>query len=206
MSIKKLINFHIIIFYIIKKIINMHIMIVNGSNQSGKDNFVNFFIKHYEFKSMNLSTIDRVKEISKKYFGWDGKKNEPSRKFLSDIKRIWAEYNNGPFKYMVNKIKENNKKLSKEDKDNIVYFVHCREPEEIKKFKDYYKNKCYTILLKRDVRTEKNKISNNDSDMNVENYDYDKIVINKGNKMDLELESIKFLNDFKKLITNNQNK
>ena len=83
----------------------MLIIIISGANNSGKDNFVEFFMKHYEFKTINMSTIDRVKELTSKYFGWNGKKTEPARKFLAEMKRIWAEYNNGPFNYMNMKIK-----------------------------------------------------------------------------------------------------
>lgn len=171
----------------------MYVILLNGSNNSGKDNFVNFFIKHYKYGAINLSTIDRIKELSKKHFGWDGKKNEISRKFLSDLKRIWAEFNNGPFLYTVEKIKEHYSKLTKKEQNNFVYFIHCREPEEIEKFKNKYKEKCITVLIKREIRTEKHKIANNLSDMNVDNYNYDKIILNNGSKIDLELESVKFL-------------
>jgi len=73
------------------------LILINGANNSGKDQFVEFFAKHYKFKTVNLSTIDRVKELSEQYFGWNGKKTEEARKFLAEMKRIWAEFNNGPF-------------------------------------------------------------------------------------------------------------
>lgn len=171
----------------------MRVIIISGANNSGKDQFVNFFMENYKYKSVNMSTIDRVKEISKKYFDWDGKKTESSRKFLSDIKKAWSEYNNGPFIYMKKQIKKHYLELSKKDKKKFVFFVHCREPEEIQKFKDFYKNKCTTILIVIEKRTEKNKIANNTSDMNVNNYEYDKIIFNNGNKIDLKLESINFI-------------
>lgn len=176
----------------------MLIVIVSGANNSGKDNFVDFFIKHYEYKAMNFSTIDRVKELSEKYFGWNGKKTEEARKFLAEMKRIWAEYNNGPFLYTVRKIKGHYSKLNKKNKDNIVYFVHCREPEEIQKFKDKYGDKCLTVILKREERTERQKIANNHADMGVDNYNYDRVVLNNGTKIDLELEAVKFLEELKK--------
>jgi hypothetical protein len=174
-------------------------IIISGSNNSGKDNFVESFIKHYEFKATNMSTIDRVKEISKKYFNWDGKKTEPARKFLAEMKRIWAEYNNGPFVYMTKKIKEHYSKLSKKDKRNYIFFIHCREPEEIQKFKDMYKDKCLTILLKREERTESKKIANNHADMGVDNYNYDRVILNNGSKIDLELEAVKFVEEIRKM-------
>ena len=180
----------------------MYIFIVNGSNSTGKDNFVDFFIKHYEFKATNMSTIDRVKEISKKYFGWNGKKTDEARRFLSEIKRIWSEYNNGPFNYMIETIKEHYSKLSKKDKTNFIYFVHCREPHEIQKFKDKYGDKCLTVLLKRDDRI----VANNDSDKNVANYNYDKIVQNTGSKIDLELDAVKFVEEVRNIFKTNKKK
>jgi hypothetical protein len=171
----------------------MKIIILNGSNNSGKDNFAGSFIKHYEYKAVNISTIDRVKELSKKYFGWDGKKTEPARKFLAEMKKIWAEYNNGPFIQTIKQIKEINYKLKKSEQKHLIVIVHCRESEEIQKFKDKYKEKCITVLLKREERTEKNKIANNHADMGVDNYD--KIVYNSGSKLDLELEAIKLIEE-----------
>lgn len=181
---------------------DMMIIILNGSNSTGKDNFANFFIKHYEFKATNMSTIDRIKEIAIKYFGWNGRKTDEARRFLAEMKRIWAEYNNGPFLYMTKKIKEHYSKLNKKDKKNFIYFIHCREPEEIQKFKDKYKDKCLTILLKRDDRV----VANNDADKNVANYNYDRIIINDGSKINLELDAVKFVEDMIKILKENKEK
>ena len=178
----------------------MQVIIINGSNSSGKDNFVEYFIKHYEFKAINMSTIDRVKELAKKYYGWNGKKTEEARKFLADMKKVWSEFNNGPFNYTTNEIKEHYDKLDKKEKKNFVYFVHCREPEEIQKFKDKYGDDCLTVLLKREERNEKKQIANNHADMNVDNYNYDNIILNNGSKIDLELESVKFVEIIKNKI------
>jgi hypothetical protein len=188
----------------------MLIIIISGANNSGKDNFVEYFMKHYEYKSINMSTIDRIKELSLKYFGWDGKKNESARKFLAEMKRIWAEYNNGPFIYMNQRIKEHYSKLNKKERKNFVYFVHCREPEEIQKFKDKYKDNCLTVLLKREERTNRNKIAENHADMGVDNYDYDQIILNNGTKIDLELDAVRFVenvrtrNKTKKILKNKE--
>ena len=174
----------------------MYVIVVNGANRTGKDNFVNFFIKHYEFKATNMSTIDRVKEIAEKYFGWNGKKTDEARKFLAEMKRIWAEYNNGPFNYMVKEMKEYHSKLDKKDKRNFIFFIHCREPHEIQKFKDKYGDKCLTVLLKRDDRV----VANNDADKNVANYEYDRVVQNDGSKINLELDAVSFVEDVRKMI------
>lgn len=171
----------------------MRIIILNGSANRGKDNFANFFKKHYKYVCLNWSTIDQVKMVSKKYFGWDGKKTDDARKFLSDIKRIWSDYNNGPFDNMVKQISKYNRN-HKKDREYTIYFIHCREPREIQKFVDKYGNKCITILLTRDDR----EIPNNDSDKNVANFNYDYVINNNGDKKDLENEAIKFVKIIKK--------
>jgi hypothetical protein len=171
----------------------MKVIIINGSAQNGKDNFVKYFKKNYEYKCMNWSAIDKVKKIAKRNFGWNGKKTNEARKFLSEIKRIWIEFNNGPFEDIVKKISKHFLTLSEIDSKNIVYFIHCREPYEIQKFADKYGDDCVTLLLKREDRL----VPDNDSDKNVDNYNYNFIIKNNGNKKDLEQESIKFIENIK---------
>jgi hypothetical protein len=180
----------------------MLIILINGSNNSGKDQFVEYFMKNYEHKTVNMSTIDKIKEISKKHFNWNGIKTEESRKFLSDMKKLWSEFNNGPFLYMIKKIEKYYSKLNKKDKKKVVFFIHCREPEEIQKIKEHYNQSCLTILLKRNNRPENKQVSQNQSDMGVDNYSYDKIICNDGDKSNLELESIKFIQELNSRVYN----
>ena len=163
----------------------MKVIIINGSSQTGKTNFSRFFKKNYKHKCVIWSTIDKVKKVSKRNFGWDGKKTEEARKFLSELKRIWIEFNNGPFNDMVNKISNHQSKLNDKDKKNFIYLIDCREPYEIQKFVDKYGNDCITILLKRDDR----EVPNNLADKNVNNYNYDYIIKNNGDKKGLELNA-----------------
>ena len=114
------------------------------------------------------------------------------------MKQIWAEYNNGPFLYTVNEIKKIESNLKKKDKKNLIVFVHCREPEEIQKFKDKYQDKCITVLLKREERTERKKIANNHADMGVDNYNYDKVIFNNGSKLDLSKQAVEFMESITK--------
>ena len=171
----------------------MKVIILNGAACTGKDNFANYFKKHYKYKCINWSTIDKVKKISKRNFGWDGKKTEPARKFLSEVKRIWGEYNNGPFNDMVKQISTHYSKLDKKDKKNFIYFIHCREPYEIQKFVDKYGKKCSTLLLRREDR----EVPDNLADKNVNNFNYDFVIENNGNKKDLEKQAIDFIDKIK---------
>jgi hypothetical protein len=175
------------------KIINYKFMyrnilpiVINGKGKSGKDTFVqlinNFCTFSESFKLYNLSTIDPIKEMAK-IIGLDiYKKDEKDRKFLSDLKNLVTNYNDYSYNYVVDKIK--NFSL---DYKHIV-FIHCREIEEIEKFKD--KLNVITLLIKRN---EQNDIKyGNDADDNVDNYDYDYIINNNSSLYSLEQEALGF--------------
>lgn len=174
----------------------MKIVILNGSARNGKDQFANFFKKKYKYKCVNWSTIDKVKNVSKRNFGWNGKKTDEARLFLSEIKRVWSEYNNGPFVDMTNKISDHYSKLDKKDQLNMIYFIHCREPHEIQKFVDKYGDDCITLLLKREDR----EVPNNESDKNVANFNYDFTIDNNGDKEKLKIQAIEFINTLTKTL------
>ena len=161
-----------------------NIIIINGFGGSGKDTFVELVSKYN--KVYNFSSVEKVKEIAK-IIGWNGEKNEKSRKFLSDLKKLTTDYNDMSF----NSIKEaiNDFKLS----DKEIMFIHIREPEEIKRAVLEFSAK--TLLIKRE---DINKITSNYSDANVENYDYDYIITNTTLE-DLENQAKNFYN----LINNN---
>jgi hypothetical protein len=146
----------------------MKVIVINGSNQTGKDKFVSFIKEYHSDTVYNISTVDKVKKICKKHCGWNGKKTDDARKFLSEFKRIWTEFNNGPFNDVCGKIQK--KYLENDMNDVVLFFIHCREPKEIQKFKDYYKEDFISVLIRKEGAPS---IANNDSDMNVGNYEYD---------------------------------
>ena len=59
------------------------IIVINGTGGCGKTTFVELTQKYG--KVINFSSVDKVKEVAK-LIGWDGKKTEKDRKFLSDLK------------------------------------------------------------------------------------------------------------------------
>ncbi|MCB1713335.1 MAG: hypothetical protein KDH96_12955 [Candidatus Riesia sp.] len=155
----------------------MKVIIINGFASTGKDEFVKLFRNETTFRVKNLSSVDRVKMVAEMAFGWNGKKNNKSRKFLSDIKKAWSEFNNGPTNDIIRRIDidikyclENGKKV-----ENNVYFLHIREPKEIKKIKSIYGNNCISVLIRKNI----DHIPDNDSDINVEDFKYDYIYNNK---------------------------
>ena len=157
----------------------MKVIIINGSAECGKDEFIKFIQDTYDEEYiLNISTIDPSK-AALKILGWDGEtKNEETRQAMVDLKRISMKLFNGPFHYIIDLIGTT---------DNI-YFVHCREPEEIQKFVNYYKNKCITLL----IRSPRGKCLENGSDNVVENYNYNHIIENDGTLNTLKNKAIEF--------------
>lgn len=163
---------------------NKQIFIINGSGFSGKDTFVSLVSSFSSKEVMNVSSVDKVKQIAK-MIGWDGGKTEKDRKFLSDLKVLCTEYNDMPFESMKEKAVEffNN--------DAVMLFFHIREPHEIERAKKEFNAK--TILIKRDSIEQ---ITSNMADANVLNYDYDIVVYNDGDIIDYEAKAGHFYIDF----------
>lgn len=175
------------------------IFIINGSGGVGKDSFIEM-IKFAESRILNKhigignhSSVSKVKEIAK-MIGWTGEKTEKDRKFLSDLKLLTTEYNDMPLNDMKEYV-DVFMNLIKFDKARML-FLHIREPEEIAKavneFKEY---DAKTILVKRDSVKH---ITSNMADENVYNYNYDIIINNNGTVEDLKEKARCFLSDFLK--------
>ena len=132
-----------------------------------------------------------LKEIAK-IIGWNGDKTERDRKFLSDLKLLTTEYNNMPLNDMKRYAKEF-MDYENSDNDNKILFLHIREPGEIAKaaneFKEY---NVKTILVKRDSVKH---ITSNMADENVYNYKYDIEINNNGTIEDLEDKAKHFIDD-----------
>ena len=162
------------------------IFIINGSGGSGKDTFVSLVRECMEERLNqnnlvdNFSSVDKVKEIAK-IIGWDGKKTEKDRKFLSDLKLLCTEYNNMPFKSMQEKVEE-----FKND-DAEFLFLHIREPEEIEKAKKAFNAE--TILI---IRDNIEQITSNMADKNVRDYNYDIVIYNNDTLEELKCKAMKF--------------
>lgn len=169
---------------------NKQIFVINGFGGVGKDTFVelvslelNDRLKRFH-TVVNFSSVDKVKEIARE-IGWDGRKTEKDRKFLSDLKSLTKNYCDMPFKSIKNKIED----FTKSDKGNVL-FLHIREPEEIKRVVDEFGAK--SILIVRNSITH---IVSNTSDKNVFDYNYDFVIENNGTIEELEKKVRQFIND-----------
>ena len=156
------------------------IVVINGSGGVGKDTFVQFCGEYAPI--MNISSVDKVKEAAKVLAGWNGEKDEKSRKFLSDLKELGIEYNDAPFKYISNMAEEF------KNSDKQIMFVHIRESEEIEKCKKCLNAK--TLLI-----TNKNvaAINTNVSDRDVDKYKYDYHISNDGTLEELKQKAKEFV-------------
>lgn len=177
------------------------VFIINGSGGVGKDTFIEMiptfeFIDKNEnstvwFKNLeirNYSSVSKVKEIAK-IIGWNGEKTERDRKFLSDLKLLTTEYNDMP----LNDMKKYTRSFMNSADINRILFLHIREPEEIAKavneFKEY---NVKTILVRRDSIKH---ITSNMADENVYNYNYDIVINNNSTLEELRKKAECFLAD-----------
>ena len=167
--------------------IKKYIFITNGMARSGKDTFAEYLNDFVP--TLKYSSIDKVKDIAKQC-GWDGTKDEKSRKFLSDLKILTSKFNNMPFRAIKTTVDQ-----FKEDKEKRILLIDIREPKEIEKVKKTFNAK--TILIKRN--SVKN-ITSNMADANVFNYKYDYIIENNGTLDEFYWTVYKFVKDVLKKV------
>lgn len=157
------------------------IVIINGSGGVGKDTFAEFCGEFTGVK--NISSVDKVKEAARILVGWNGEKDEKTRKFLSDLKQLSVDYNNYPLIYIEDQVKE----FKKNDAQSVM-FVHVREISEIEKVRDAINAKTLLITSNRVEKIETNK-----SDANVEKFQYDYYIENNGTLDELKEKARKFV-------------
>ena len=157
---------------------NKTVLVINGAGGVGKDTLCAMAAER--FRVENISSITPIKEIAAQ-MGWNGQKDDKSRKFLADLKRISVEYNDYPTLWAKERYKEF---LSSE---NDVMFLHIREPEEIKKFVLATDGVAKTLLVRGGSRMTKTSYGNA-ADDSVEQYEYDYYYVNEKSLDVAELE------------------
>jgi hypothetical protein len=166
----------------------MHkIVIINGMARAGKDS-VAVLSTNFAFVE-NVSSVDLIYEFMN-LMGWNGEKDERTRKFMSDLKLLMTEYNDIPFKYLMDKINEF-KITIKGMKEPCIIYLQVREPNEIQKLKEYYGEECVTLIVKNKNIID---ITSNMADANVNNYEYDHVINNDGTLKDLKIAVESFVN------------
>lgn len=177
------------------------VVICNGKPESGKttvqlmardlclcDNSGVFWFGNAQQTSIGMcSTVDFVKDVAT-YCGWNGEKTLKNRKFLSDLKDLLTQWDDIPFKKIVERVEELHGTWPFTTRHWIL-FVDCREPTEIEKLKQHLNA---TTLLVRCLGDEIVETSNH-ADAEVFNYEYDYTIKNYGTLEDLRMEVIHFL-------------
>lgn len=147
---------------------NKLVVVINGKGGVGKDTLCDALGEIY--RVVNVSAITPIKEIASLH-GWNGEKDLRSRRFLAELKRVFAEYNDLPNRYLVSQYEEFL------ESDGEVLCVHIREKDQIQRFVSAVTTPCITLLVRRELGGQ---TYGNDADDDVENYPYDYIFDNNG--------------------------
>lgn len=163
------------------------IIVINGKGGCGKDTLCEIAAKKYGV--MNVSSITPIKEMAE-LIGWNGSKSDKDRKFLSDLKSLVTEYNDGANEYLLCQVE----KFLKNEED--LMFVHIREPEMIEHFINSLEERkvginVISLLVKRP--SQKYLVMGNRSDDEVDNYNYDIVFENDVNLEELDTVFLNFL-------------
>lgn len=168
--------------------VDNYVIILNGRPTAGKDTFVEMVKKYcdmYDYAWVShISSVNPIKEFLTDKLGWDGNKDDATRKLMADIKKYWDSRDGyTSVSYCVGEILEyiNAEAIKKDDK---IIFVDIREPYNISKIvkslnalKDVFNIKTYTVFIDRpQVAVD----HGNASDDNVENFVYDAVIFNNG--------------------------
>lgn len=157
------------------------VIIINGKGGVGKDTLCAAAARRWRVE--NISSIDPIKAIAAQH-GWQGEKDGRARKFLSDLKRAFADYNDLPNRWLEERCR------GFAAGDGEILFVHIREGSQIAAFKRRVKGKCLTLLV-RSPRT--GAAYGNPSDDDVEDYPYDYIYENDRPLGEAEEDFLSFL-------------
>lgn len=166
------------------------VVAINGVGGTGKDTFCDYcteISRDLDIGVTSISSMDQIKEIAQD-LGWEGGKTSKDRKFLSDLKDLSTEYNDGPFRYIKSRILK-----MKHD----IMFIHIRETAEIEKTRVFVESrreehgyKFMSVRVNRNVSTE----TNNTGDMGATlPYDYSLEIDNNGSLNGLFVSASNFM-------------
>ena len=163
------------------------VIVINGKGKSGKDTICRIMSQKYFAEA--ISEIDPIKDMAR-IAGWNGEKDDKSRKMLSDLKMLFVKYNDLPYNYAIKSIE-----AFSNTKQEIL-FIHIRESDEIAKVVKGSPIPVYTLLVERTDDSFVQREYGNYSDDNVFDFDYDFHYIGKNQTVkDLEESFLKYFSD-----------
>ena len=132
------------------------VVVISGGSGVGKNTFINL-CKQYVDYSLDISTIDFVKQIAVRC-GWKDNKSLENKKFLADLKKVLIDFDDLPFKKVVREVNEYHLDLFQSSMDDDIdmvdkkslVFIHCHEPEEIKKLMNHF-NAVTLLMTRKDI-------------------------------------------------------
>ena len=135
--------------------------------------------------AMSYSSVQYVKEAAK-ILGWDGiNKDEKSRKFLSDLKLLSAEYNDHPYKMLCKTIDD-----FLEDDIHEWLFLHVREPGEIRRLVNAYPQIITVLITNKNIK----QVTSNMADASVYHYyKYNETIANDDDLLTLQKKAEEFV-------------
>ena len=158
------------------------VVVINGKGKAGKDTICDIVSRH--FSSVNVSSISPIKEIARQH-GWNGEKDNNSRRFLSSLKKAFSEFNDLPTQYLLSKYSE-----FIADQEHEIMFVHIREASEIARFSSMVPTPLVTLFIDRPGLGR----YDNESDDDAGNYTYDYVYVNNKPFKSLEDDFMRFFN------------
>ncbi|MFA5561475.1 MAG: hypothetical protein WDA00_02405 [Eubacteriales bacterium] len=162
------------------------VLVINGAGGVGKDTLCHFAARHFAVR--NISSITPIKKLASQC-GWNGEKTDAARKFLSDLKKAAIEYNDYPLQWVMNRYR------AFMASDDLILFVHIREPEEIEKFVRATGGHARTLLVQGNHAKARQAAFGNPSDDRVEDYPYDYYYENNTPLHEAEPHFVRFIKD-----------
>lgn len=154
------------------------VVALNGSGGVGKTTFASYCERYCD--SYNFSSVDCIKEAAKS-LGCDiQSKTDKGRAFLSELTKLSDEY----FGHRKIYIAETIKLCISDD----VVFIDVREPWLIQWLKDEFE--AITLIV---TNSSVDAIRSNDSDANVNKFNYDYEVVNNGSLDELDRKAEYFI-------------
>lgn len=155
------------------------VYIINGHPGAGKSYFAQKCVEMMGGENAKIfSTVNTMKYVAR-ILGWDGRKTDKDRWFLSELKKLTKEWKDFPFQEAKKKIDDFNFqwKILGKDLRKTAVFIMSREPEEIERFENELGAKSIFLMSPNEAT-----IFSNDSDANVCNHKYDYVIANPMNE------------------------
>lgn len=171
----------------------MKILCINGQGGTGKDTFVSFCGKKKD-GIFNYSMVDGIKELAR-LGRWSGAKELKDRKFLSDLKDLFDNYNDFSFQDVLKNITDDSLicELWLQPKNEMICFVHAREPKDIERWRNDFGARA--VIIRR-PQIEGN--YGNHADDQVFDCEYDYEINNQGTLKELKAMAEAFIENIRK--------